>query len=110
MEIKKPPTSDPSVGRYFNALTCSHHYNDLVLQLIGSQSPPVSIQSENSAEPANKLHILLGHYQSDEEDQKPTDTAEESFQDFMAEVKAIEPADTPSASSKLAYVFFNYMR
>lgn len=43
------------------------------------------------AAPANKLHALLGHYNSDDESSENEDDAE--FKDFMNEIKS-SPGET----------------
>lgn len=51
-----------------------------------------------SSAPTNKLHALLGHYNSDEEDSSKEEEDSE-FKDFMNEIKSAEEVPAPSVSS-----------
>ncbi|KAK4025230.1 hypothetical protein OUZ56_014305 [Daphnia magna] len=71
----------------------------------GSQSPLVQNHSSMntvtvaaSSAPTNKLHALLGHYNSDEEDSSKEEEDSE-FKDFMNEIKSAEEVPAPSVSS-----------
>jgi hypothetical protein len=94
-------------GKFF----CSHGIEANINETIfkGSQSP--SIQNNPPAmsnppvattAPTNKLHALLGHYNSDDEDSSKEEEDSE-FKDFMNEIKSAEeaPAAPPIPSGKL---------
>lgn len=71
--------------------------------LIGSQSPSIQNSTTPNNPPvaasatANKLHALLGHYNSDDESDK--DEEDNEFKDFMNEIKSVEETPTPQVSS-----------
>lgn len=48
--------------------------------------------------PANKLHALLGHYNSDE-DESGKEEEDSEFKDFMKEIKSTEETPVPSIPS-----------
>lgn len=52
----------------------------------------------------NKLHALLGHYNSDEEESEDDDNAE--FKNFMNEIKA---SDNPPQASSTCNTFIHNM-
>ncbi|XP_057368097.1 uncharacterized protein LOC130689103 [Daphnia carinata] len=71
----------------------------------GSQCPLVQNHSSvNTATvaatpaPTNKLHALLGHYNSDDEDSDKEEEDSE-FKDFLNEIKSVEEAPATSVSS-----------
>lgn len=70
----------------------------------GSQSPsiqnnpPMNNPPVAATAPTNKLHALLGHYNSDDEDSSKEEDDSE-FKDFMNEIKSAEEAPAPPIPS-----------
>jgi len=55
-----------------------------------------------TASAPNKLHALLGHYNSDEEESETE--ADDQFKDFMNEIKATETETSAEASGFILYL------
>lgn len=78
------------------------------------QSTAVSLPSSSSSQPTNnKLHALLGHYNSDDESSgEEKETTDAEFNVFMNEIKSAEltnnPVPTTAASSGTKLFEFNY--
>ena len=51
-----------------------------------------------SSQPANKLHALLGHYNSDDDSSssEEKESADAEFKDFMKEIKSAEVTNPPA--------------
>ena len=93
-------------GKFFCSYGIEANINETIFK--GSQSPsiqnnpPVNNPPVAATAPTNKLHALLGHYNSDDEDSSKEEEDSE-FKDFMNEIKSAEeaPAAPPIPSGKL---------